>query len=227
MPTNVVNRAEVLAPGQIRHLLRVTEAINRHPERDAVILLLGLSCGMRITEIAQITIADICFSDGTLRQEISLRAAITKGCRQRCVFFSGRKLIDAIERYLAHRVERGLGMTLGRAEYRGIHRDLPLILSRTGYPYALNKKRRTNDRGEVVDYCAADSLQAYVTGLYRAAGLKGTSHSGRRTFATRLLAKGATIDEVRLLLGHADIDQTRRYIDVDPAVLRSAFESVI
>ncbi|MFL9922360.1 tyrosine-type recombinase/integrase [Paraburkholderia fungorum] len=66
-----------------------------------------------------------------------------------------------------------------------------------------------------------------MTGLYQAAGLKGSSHSGRRTFATRLVAKGASIEQVQLLLGHGGIDDTRRYIDVDPAVLRGAFEEEI
>jgi len=46
--------------------------------------------------------------------------------------------------------------------------------------------------GPAVDYLAADSLQSYVTGLYRAAGLGAghSSHSGRRTFASRLVAQG-------------------------------------
>lgn len=54
-----IARAAVIAPGQQRHLLNVTEATSRNPERDAVILLLGLALGMRITEIAQITVADL------------------------------------------------------------------------------------------------------------------------------------------------------------------------
>jgi hypothetical protein len=39
--------------------------------------------------------------------------------------------------------------------------------------------------------------------------------------------KGASIEQVQLLLDHEGIDDTQRYIDVDPAVLRSAFEVVI
>lgn len=39
-----------ITPGQIRHLLRVTEATSRHPKRDAAILLLGLSCTTRYIE---------------------------------------------------------------------------------------------------------------------------------------------------------------------------------
>jgi len=86
----------------------------------------------------------------------------------RCNYLSSPKCIDAIERYLAYRLAHGLGTTVKRAEYRGFHRDPPLILSRTGYPYRSTKKRRTNDHGEVADYWAADSLQAYVTGACNA-----------------------------------------------------------
>lgn len=102
-----------------------------------------------------------------------------------------------------------------------------MILSRKGYPYAMNKKARVAAFGEVIDYWAADALQAYVTGLYRAAGLKASSHSGRRTFATRLIRRGATIEQIQLLLGHGSIDDTRRYIDVDPAVLSRILEAAI
>ena len=129
-----------------------------------------------------------------------------------------------MERYREYRVAHSLGATLDRTRYRGLHADLPLVLSRKGYPYALNKKRRPDETGAITEYWAADSLQAYVTGLYKAAGTAGSSYSGRRTFATRLLAKGADIEKVQLLLGHEGIDQTRRYIDVDAAVLQRAFE---
>ena len=74
-------QATTLKPGQIRHLLRVTTATSRHPERDCLVLLLGITCGMRVTEIAQIEVQDVLFPSGLIRQEVSLRAAITKGCR--------------------------------------------------------------------------------------------------------------------------------------------------
>ncbi|AJY08608.1 hypothetical protein SB768_30815 [Burkholderia sp. SIMBA_043] len=48
---NVIKRAAVLSPGQIRHLLRVTEATSRHPARDAVILLFGLSGGATLEQV--------------------------------------------------------------------------------------------------------------------------------------------------------------------------------
>ena len=70
-------QATSLQPGQIRHLLRVTSATSRHHERDTLVLLLGLTAGMRVTEIAQIEVQDVLFPSGALREEISLRAAIT------------------------------------------------------------------------------------------------------------------------------------------------------
>jgi len=57
-------QATSLRPGQFRHLLRVTAATSRHPERDTLVLLLGLTAGMRVTEIAQIEVQDVLFPSG-------------------------------------------------------------------------------------------------------------------------------------------------------------------
>lgn len=65
-----------LRPGQIRHLLRVTNETSRHPERDCLVPLLDITCGMRVTEIAQIEVQDVLFSSGIARQEVSLRAGL-------------------------------------------------------------------------------------------------------------------------------------------------------
>lgn len=73
-----------------------------------------------------------------------------------------------------------------------------------------------------------NSLQAYVTKLYRNAGLKGaSSHTGRRSFASRLIYRGATVEEVNLLLGHASIDDSLRYIEPSVAIMRRACNEVI
>lgn len=55
----------------------------------------------------------------------------------------------------------------------------------------------------------------------------GSSHTGLRTFATRLYAKTKDMDTVRQLLGHDDCDCTMRYIEVDIRILRQAFIDVI
>jgi hypothetical protein len=121
MSPHRIKRAEVLAPGRIRHPLRVAGATSTQPQRDEVLLLLGLTCGMRITQTAQVTVDGICFPSGRLRHEVSLRAATTKGCRQRCVNLAIDKLIAALERDLEYGVARSTGATLERTRYRSLH----------------------------------------------------------------------------------------------------------
>lgn len=90
--------------------------------------------------------------------------------------------------------------------YRGFRLDSPLILTFKDYKYSMNRKRRINYAGEQIDYAACDALQSHVTKLYRDAGIKGgSSHSGRRSMASRLLAQGHDLETIQLMLGHAEL----------------------
>lgn len=221
-------QATVLKPGQYRHLLPVTEATSRDPERDILVLLLGIHTGMRVSEIAQIEVQDILFPSGSIRQEVSLRAVITKGCRQRCIYPTNRALVDALERYLVYRIERRWRMSDDPKRYRGLRPDSKLVLTFKGYKYSMNCKRRINQAGEQVDYAACDALQAHVTKLYRDAGIKGgSSHSGRRTMASRLLDQGHDLKTLQLMLGHAELDHLDPYLQVSKEKLRRAFAEVL
>nr|WP_315222873.1 site-specific integrase [uncultured Duganella sp.] len=221
-------QAAVLKPGQYRHLLRVTKATSRDPERDILVLMLGIHTGMRVSEIAQIEVCDVLFPSGAIRSEVSLRASITKGLRQRCIYPTNRDLVAAIDDYLALRVSRRWRMSDDPKRYRGLRPDSALVLTFKGYRYSMNTKRRINQAGQQVDYAACDALQAHVTKLYRDAGIKGgTSHSGRRTMASRLLANGVELSTVQLMLGHAELDHVDPYLEISPAQLRQAFAEVL
>jgi integrase/recombinase XerD len=213
-------KATVLNPGQYRHLLRCTEATSRDSERDVLVLLLGIICGMRVSEIAQIEIQDVLFPSGAIRQEVSLRAAITKGCRQRCIYPTNRTLIEALDSYLAYRIERRWRMSDDPKRYRGLRQD--------SYKYSMNCKRRINHAGEQVDYAACDALQAHVTKLYKDAGITGgSSHSGRRTMASRLLEQGHSIETLQLMLGHSEMDHIDPYLQFSKEKLRRAFAEAL
>ena len=221
-------QAAVLKPGQYRHLLRVTKATSRDPERDILVLMLGIHTGMRVSEIAQIEVGDVLFPSGAIRSEVSLRASITKGLRQRCIYPTNRDLVAAIDDYLALRVSRRWRMSDDPKRYRGLRPDSALVLTFKGYRYSMNTKRRINQAGQQVDYAACDALQAHVTKLYRDAGIKGgTSHSGRRTMASRLLANGVELSTVQLMLGHAELDHVDPYLEVSNERLRQAFADVL
>lgn len=221
-------QAAVLKPGQYRYLLRVTRATSRDPERDILVPLLGIHTGMRVSEIAQIEVGDVLFHSGAIRPEVSLRAAITKGLRHRCIYPTNRDLIAAIDDYLTLRVERRWRMSEDPKRYRGLRPDSMLVLTFKGYRYSMNTKRRINEAGQQVDYVACDALQAHVTKLYRDAGIKGgSSHSGRRTMASRLLANGVELSTVQLMLGHAELHYVDKYLEISRAGLRQAFAEVL
>jgi integrase/recombinase XerD len=111
--------------------------------------------------------------------------------------------------------------------YRGLRPDSKLILTHKGYKFQLNTKRRVSFAGERVDYLACDSLQAHVTKCYKNAGLKGSSHSGRRTMASRLLEQGQSIETLQLLLGHSEIDHVAPYIEVSQEKLKGMFAEAL
>lgn len=163
-----------------------------------------------------------------MRDEVSLRAASTKGCRQRCVFLTHSDAREALEAYIEWRWAKGFGTELDRGRLRGLSPATPLIVTRRGGAFALNRKPRTLANGEVEDYWACDALQAYVSGLYRAAGLaECSSHSGRRTFANPLLAKGHDPEVIQQLLGRANLDHTDANLDVNGRVLEAMFVSAL
>ncbi len=72
------------------------------------------------------------------------------------------------------------------------------------------------------------TLQAHVTRLYQRAGIKGgSSHSGRRSFASKVLATTGDMETVAQLLGHTSIDCSQRYVDVDQATLEAMFAEAL
>ena len=69
--------------------------------------------------------------------------------------------------------------------------------------------------------CAASTQLA----TRQACGLKdASSHSGRRTYITRLANKGVGVRLLAELAGHSHISTTQRYIDVNSDQLSQAVE---
>jgi integrase len=53
-----------------------------------------------------------------------------------------------------------------------------------------------------------------------------TSHSGRRTFITKLADKGVGVRVLMALAGHKSIATTQRYIELNPTVMKAAVELI-
>jgi integrase/recombinase XerD len=86
--------------------------------------------------------------------------------------------------------------------------DWPLIRSQRGQPFS------------------SLTLSMLFKAIYELAGIRTSSHSGRRTFATRLNAKGVGMRTIQKLMGHRNIATTALYCVVSEEVMRNAVELV-
>lgn len=218
-----LRQATSLRPGQFSHVLRVAAITGRMRERDVMLLWITHSTGIRVTELALLEIRDIMHPSGQLRGEVYLRGAITKHAHPRVIYLSHPKAVAAVESWLAYRQIRG--WMLGRdATYRGFRGDERLVLTHKGQPFELARKQRQISTG-LEEYRCCDALQQAMSRIYRQAGIKGgSSHSGRRTLAARVLAQTGRVEDVQQVLDHVDLDHSWPYLDVEQTVIRLAFE---
>ena len=69
---------------------------------------------------------------------------------------------------------------------------------------------------------SANTMQRMVSGLYAKANISASSHAGRRSYATNLIAAGVDIFTIKTMLGHRDISTTQRYFETSPERMKRA-----
>ncbi len=160
-------------------------------KRNVALLYISYFTGLRSKEMAGLILEDVLTVDRQLQEEITLRSSTTKGGKIRLCYLSNPKLREALSAYLEEREDDNL--------------KSPLFLSQKGGAFSPN------------------SMQQLFSTIYqKEVGLEGcTSHSGRRTFATRVLNSGANIKELQILMGHSSINTTAIYVQEDPERLSS------
>ena len=186
-------RAKVLSREEIKRVMRIADA-GSNGLRDRVALSLSVLAGMRIGEIAALTIGDVRGLDGKAVDVIHLSKHQTKGHRSRRVFISDelRKILNV---YLVQ-------------------------ISQLDDQRAFIRSSRTGGHFSNV------SLSLRFKAIYAAAGIKTSSHSGRRTFATRLNAAGIGMATIQQAMGHANIATTAGYCWVSDDQLANAVNSI-
>lgn len=92
-----MKQARVLTDAEFKRLLAVV-AQARHAERNRLALMLSHLAGLRVGEIAALTVRDVIDGEGKVREQVRLRAEITKGGHARVIFVN-EKLRREIERY--------------------------------------------------------------------------------------------------------------------------------
>ena len=109
-------QAKTVTPAELDQELDYI-ATRKFALRNRVMLLTGFWSGMRVGEIASLSVGDVMNKDGTVKAEVRLTAEQTKGRQPRTVFLP-QKLRDELQAYLALRqpvhAEHPLFITAGR-----------------------------------------------------------------------------------------------------------------
>ena len=192
-------RAAVLKESEFARVLSVAKD-SKHGLRNVALLYTSFALGLRAKEMATLRVRDVVTDAGSLRQEVMLTTAHTKGGKQRLVYPVNKHARRSLSDYLAAR---------SRDERVKLLPNAPLFRSGKGGSFTPN------------------TMQMLFKRLFIAAGLtEASSHSGRRTFATSLIERGVDIKAVSTLMGHCSVGMTARYVEDNPARLRRISEDV-
>jgi integrase/recombinase XerD len=161
--------------------------------RDKAMLEVLYGCGIRVSELTGLNLADLFLSDNYLR-------VTGKGSKERVVPIFGTALA-ALERYLAD-ARRQLHTASQVAPSEGS----AVFLNHRGH-------RLTRQAVNLIldDYAARVGIQDIHP------------HTLRHSFATHLLDGGADLRSIQEMLGHADIATTQIYTHVSQTHLRDEY----
>lgn len=93
-----MKQARVPTDVEFKRLMAVV-AQGRHAARNRLAFMLSYQAGLRVGEIAALKVKDVMDRDRTIREQLRLSAAVTKGGHARTVFLNER-LRREIERFL-------------------------------------------------------------------------------------------------------------------------------
>ena len=199
-----MSQARVLTEKELRKVLNFCNT-QPHATRNRTMLLCTHMAGMRVGEVAALTVSDVLAMDGTVKEEIALSAQQTKGNKARTVLVP-RKLRDELTSYLQQRY--GISNLLA--------------VTQTDTQRALFPTQKNPKRG-----FTANTLCQLFHKIYKDSQMYGaTSHSGRRTFITKLADKGVGVRVLMALAGHKSIATTQRYIELNPTIMKAAVELI-
>ncbi len=171
-------------------------ATRKHSTRNRALVLTSVYSGCRVGELSSLIYTDVVDDAGKVRDEIRLKAENTKTKEARVVFVN-TKLKKELQQYAN--------------TYKPADTQLKFFYS---------QKRNSNGYN-------ANTLTQFFHYLYKRAGVFGaSSHSGRRTFITKLASQGVGVRVLMSLAGHRNISTTQAYIDVNDDMKRKAVELI-
>ena len=165
------------------------QAASKHAKRNTALLYCSFALGLRAKELAALRVDDV------INATTGKLADVVS---LKSAYTKGSKQRDV---YLSNNKLRK-AITDYIAERKPYSASEPLFLSQKRGSFSPN------------------TIQMLFARLYKQAGIEGaSSHTGRRTFATRLIEQGADIKAVSTLMGHSSISMTAEYVENNPSRL--------
>ena len=188
-------RPKWLRADELDRLLAMPDLQTINGKRDAAILELFFSTGLRINELSTLNRCD-------LNLDLRELAVIGKGGVARVTFLSD-SAVAALHCYLASRLD---------------HLD-PLFITRH---FKANTTLPPGEQHRISDRWIQKSVKKYA--LLAGIVSDPTPHVLRHTFATDLLRNGADLRSVQEMLGHKDIRTTQVYTHVTSPQLKKVHQ---
>jgi integrase/recombinase XerD len=182
----------ILTPGEVRRLLDVPNTQEGYGIRDKAILELFYSTGIRLEEMARLTIHDVDWRNGFVR--------VTKGkfAKERVVPMGAKA-----SQYVGEYFEKV------RRQWSGTNRDERAL-------WLSSRKPHCPLKSQMIQVMVKQYARA--TGI----GKPVTPHVWRHSCATHLLSGGATLMHVKQLLGHRSLKTTQIYTRVNVGEMKAA-----
>ncbi|MEL0638746.1 site-specific integrase [Marinomonas sp. TI.3.20] len=147
-------------------------------DRNVAIVWMLFGAGMRINEVAQLKVKDVCWPNGSLKKTFVIPASYTKTNKSRAAYIVARQHREALDIWIQQRIdERAILSDDG--SYGGLRADSPLFLSKKGgwRKFAMNVKKYQTKNGEK-ETMVCSSLENLMRDIFKGAGIEaGSSHS--------------------------------------------------
>ena len=189
---------DVLSIEEVERIIGSIDTTTVKGRRDRAMLELMYSCGLRVSELISLKLNDLFFGEGYIR-------VMGKGGKQRLVPI-GRVAQEYVMLYLDDRSNRE-------------NRERSGAASRGEEVVFLSNRNSKLSRVMVFTIIRQATESAGITKTV-------SPHTFRHSFATHLLAGGASVRQVQDLLGHENITTTEIYTHLNPDHLRDAIDKI-